>query len=112
MGNLYPTRGGLPVPAAAASQSVGLRAGPVTAQSEMCSFVSTPNKCFVLTYVVLGQIVAHLSNLFLINKEKRKTKQAAEKQSRSPFVSTSSDDLDNDKVYPVWASMASMIRVW
>lgn len=67
-------------------------------------------KCFVLTYVVLGQIVALLSNLLLTYKETRKPTEAEEKQCRrSPFVSLSSDDLDNDNVCPGWASL---ICVW
>lgn len=51
-------------------------------------------KRFVLTYVVLGQTVAHLSNVFLTHKEKGKIKEAKEKQLRkSQLFFTSSGHL-------------------
>lgn len=64
-----------------------------------CSETSPPclhpkKKCFVLTYVVLAQTVAHLSNLFLIHRKRRKTKKAEEKQlGKSLFVFISSGHL-------------------
>lgn len=50
-------------------------------------------KGFGLTFVVLGQVVAHLPNLFLIHKEKRKSKGEEKQPRKSQFVFTSSGDL-------------------
>ena len=69
-------------PGSIASETVGCRAGLLTAQIQMHPLFFHPEKMCGLTCVVLGQVVTHLPNLFLIHKEKRKSRAAEEKQPR------------------------------
>ena len=55
----------------------------LTAQPQMHPVFFHPEKtCFGLTYVVLGQVVTHLPKFVLIHKQKRKSREAEEKQPR------------------------------
>lgn len=77
---------GQPAHASTASETVGAELDPSLLRDIPLCLHPEKKKCFVVTYVVLGQTVPHLSNLFLIHGKRRKTQKSRRKAAQEKSI--------------------------
>lgn len=87
------------------------RAQGWTPQSEMCPFAPIRERSVLYSPMSFWTKYWPFCLIYFIYT-RRKTAEAEDKQRRGgPFVPPSSDDLDNDKMCPAWASLCSVKRM-